>query len=241
MEDERHGPDGKCGCRSGVSRRGFLGSVGTAAVGAVGSAGIAAAGVGVLSGTADAEAPAALGAGTMPAGEPVNLSLQVNGRTHRLLVEPRWTLLFVLRDRLGLTGTKPGCERGECGACSVLVDGVPRYSCLTLALEAQGKEVTTIEGLMKGEELGATQQAFAEEDAFQCGYCTPGQVVAAEGLLRANPDPTLDEIRVGMSGNLCRCGAYVHIFRGVQKASRLKSGKAGAPPPPAAAAPGTGR
>jgi xanthine dehydrogenase YagT iron-sulfur-binding subunit len=230
MEDDRRGPDEKCGCRSGVSRRGFLGSVGTAAVTA--ATGLTAVGAGagsLLPGTADAEAPGALGAGAMPAGEPVNLSLQVNGRTHRLLVEPRWTLLYVLRDRLGLTGTKPGCERGECGACSVLVDGVPRYSCLTLALEAQGREITTIEGLMKGEELGETQQAFADEDAFQCGYCTPGQIVAAEGLLRVNPDPTLDEIRLGMSGNLCRCGAYVHIFRGVQKASRLKAKTASTP------------
>ena len=103
----------------------------------------------------------------------------------------------VLREKLGLTGTKPGCERGECGACTVLIDGVPRYSCLTLALEAEGNEVTTVEGLMNGEELGPVQRAFVEEDAFQCGYCTPGQVMAAEGLLRANPDPTLDEIRLG--------------------------------------------
>jgi xanthine dehydrogenase YagT iron-sulfur-binding subunit len=143
----------------------------------------------------------------------------VNGRTHKVLVEPRQTLLYVLRETLGLTGTKPGCERGECGACTVLVDGVARYGCLTLALEAVGHEVTTIEGVMKGEDLGLTQEAFAAEDAFQCGYCTPGQVMAAEGLLRANPSPTLDEIRLGMSGNLCRCGAYVHIFKAVQKAS----------------------
>ncbi len=189
----------------GVSRRGFFTAVGAGALGA-----------------------AALGRGQprpdapQPAGEPVKARLRVNGRTHTLLVEPRWTLLFVLRERLGLTGTKVGCERGECGACTVLIDGTPRYACLTLALEAEGREITTLEGLMNGEELGPVQRAFVEEDGYQCGYCTPGQVMAAEGLLRANPDPTLAEIRAGMSGNLCRCGAYAHIFKAVKKASALK-------------------
>jgi len=154
--------------------------------------------------------------------ELVKLALNVNGRTHSLMVEPRWTLLYVLRDRLGLTGTKPGCERGECGACTILIDGVARYSCLTLALEAAGTQITTLEGLMRGEELGPVQKAFHEEDAFQCGYCTPGQIVNAEGLLRKTPDPTIEQIREGMSGNLCRCGAYVNIFRAVQRASELK-------------------
>jgi len=154
--------------------------------------------------------------------ELVKLALNVNGRTHSLMVEPRWTLLYVLRDRLGLTGTKPGCERGECGACTILIDGVARYSCLTLALEAAGTQITTLEGLMRGEELGPVQKAFHEEDAFQCGYCTPGQIVNAEGLLRKTPDPTIEQIREGMSGNLCRCGAYANIFRAVQRASELK-------------------
>ena len=154
--------------------------------------------------------------------ELVKLTLNVNGRTHSLMVEPRWTLVYVLRDRLGLTATKPGCERGECGACTVLIDGVARYSCLTLALEAAGTQITTLEGLMRGEELGPVQQAFHEEDGFQCGYCTPGQIVNAEGLLRKTPDPTIEQIREGMSGNLCRCGAYANIFRAVQRASELK-------------------
>ena len=105
---------------------------------------------------------------------------------------------------------------------ALLIDGVARYSCLTLALEADGKNVTTVEGLMEGEELGPVQKAFVEEDAYQCGYCTPGQVMAAEGLLRENPAPALDEIRHGMSGNLCRCGAYAHIFKAVDKAARLR-------------------
>jgi len=156
--------------------------------------------------------------------EMVQVALKINGRTHRLLVEPRWTLLFVLRERLGITGTKIGCERGECGSCTVLIDSRPRYACMTLAVEAKGTEITTVEGLLDGEELGQVQQAFVAEDALQCGYCTPGQVMAAEGLLRANPSPTLDEIRHGMSGNLCRCAAYVHIFKAVDHAAELKKG-----------------
>ena len=122
-------------------------------------------------------------------------------------------------------GTKPGCERGECGACTVLIDGVPRYACMTLAVEAEGKEVTSVEGLMRGDELGPVQQAFLEEDAFQCGYCTPGQIMAAEGLLRSRPKPSREEIRRAMSGNLCRCGAYEHIFKAVERAAVLRTGK----------------
>jgi xanthine dehydrogenase YagT iron-sulfur-binding subunit len=133
-------------------------------------------------------------------------------------------LLHVLREELGFTGTKEGCERGECGACTVLIDNIPRYACMTLAVEAEGKEITTLEGLMHGEKLGAVQQAFVEHDALQCGYCTPGQIMAVEGLLRKKPDPSLDEIRTGVSGNLCRCGAYVNIFKAAKKAGQLKRG-----------------
>jgi xanthine dehydrogenase YagT iron-sulfur-binding subunit len=192
-----------------LSRRGFIGSVGT---GALGAAAV----------TLGAPAPAApQPIDTVAAADVTPVSLIVNGRSQRLLVEPRWSLLHVLRDRLGLTGTKVGCERGECGACTVLIDDVARYACLTLAVEADGCRITTIEGLMSGEELGPTQQAFVEEDGFQCGYCTPGQVMAAEALLRANPSPTFDEIRQGMAGNLCRCGAYAHIFKSVARAAEL--------------------
>jgi xanthine dehydrogenase YagT iron-sulfur-binding subunit len=152
----------------------------------------------------------------------IKLALKINGHVHRLLVEPRWTLLFVLRERLGITGAKAGCERGECGSCTVLIDDKPRYACLTLALEAVGSEITTVEGLLDGEQLGEVQQAFVKHDAFQCGYCTPGQVVAAEGLLRANPAPTDDEIRIAMSGNLCRCGAYQHIVNAVTHAGETR-------------------
>jgi xanthine dehydrogenase YagT iron-sulfur-binding subunit len=155
-------------------------------------------------------------------GDLVPLMLTVNGRRNEIEVEPRWTLLYVLREKLGLTGAKPGCERGECGSCTILIDGNPRYSCLTLALEAEGREITTVEGLMKGEQLGPVQEAFVREDAFQCGFCTPGQVMSAEGLLRQNPHPDQAEIRAAMSGNLCRCGAYDHIVKAVQLASRIR-------------------
>ena len=196
-----------------MTRRGFFTAVGA---GAVGAAAI---------GRAQAPGEAAIAT----AGEPAKVALRINGRAYRLLVEPRWTLLFVLRERLGLSGAKAGCERGECGTCTVLIDGVPRYACTTLAVEAEGHEITTLEGLMNGDKLGPVQQAFLEEDALQCGYCTPGQIMAAEGLLRANPRPTLDEIRTGMSGNLCRCGAYTHIFKAVKQAGELKNRKGGTP------------
>ena len=194
-------------CPHGVSRRGFIASVGTGALGAV---------VATRAGGGDTPAAAA--------GELKAIALEVNGQRQRVQVEPRWTLLFVLRERLGLTGSKPGCERGECGACTVLIDGVPRYACLTLAVEAEGHAVTTIEGLLDGEALGPVQQAFAAEDALQCGYCTPGQIMAAEGLLRAKASPSTAEIRVAMSGNLCRCGTYPHITKAVRRAAAARRG-----------------
>ncbi len=194
-----------------ITRRKFLATVGVGAAATAIGPGLA--------------TDASVGAGdAIAANEMAPITLTVNGRKTQLLVEPRWSLLHVLREKLGLTGAKAGCERGECGACTVLIDDVPRYACLTLAVEAQGSAITTVEGLMNGEELGPTQQAFVENDAFQCGYCTCGQVVAAEGLLRANPAPTANEIRHGMSGNLCRCGAYPHIVKAVGRASELKRG-----------------
>jgi xanthine dehydrogenase YagT iron-sulfur-binding subunit len=167
----------------------------------------------------------AAGAKVVPAGQTFTIELRVNGQTHAVLAEARWSLLYCLREVIGLTGAKPGCERGECGACTVLIDGLPRYACLTLAVEAQGREITTLEGLMAGEVLGPVQTAFVETDAFQCGYCTPGQIMSVEGLLRANPRPSAEEIRRGVSGNLCRCGAYKHIFEAVRRAAELKAGK----------------
>jgi xanthine dehydrogenase YagT iron-sulfur-binding subunit len=195
--------------KPGVSRRGFITSMGA---GVVGTAALGARPVEA------APAPA------IAAGETVTLALQVNGVARRVAVEPRTTLLEVLRGPLGLTGAKPGCERGECGACTVLVDGEPRYACMMLALEAEGADVTTVEGLLDGETLGPVQQAFVEKDGYQCGFCTSGQVMAVEGLLRKRKDPTPEEIREGVSGNLCRCGAYVHIFESARRAGELKRG-----------------
>jgi len=197
----------------GVTRRNFLTTMGAGAIGATVSEDVLAAGK-------EAAQPK-----VVPAGRTAEIAMRVNGQTHVLSVETRWTLLHVLREVIGLTGAKPGCERGECGACTVLIDGIPRYACLTLAVEAQGREITTLEGLMDGEALGTVQTAFAEADAFQCGYCTPGQIMAVEGLLRSNPNPSTEEIRRGVSGNLCRCGAYQHIFKAARRAAELKGGK----------------
>ena len=195
-----------------VSRRGFLSSVGSGAIGAA-----AVASLGAAEQTPPPKQPE-----TVPAGDVSTIALTVNGRHHKLLVESRWSLLYVLREKLGLSGAKAGCERGECGACTVIIDGQARYACMTLAPEVDGRNVLTVEGLLEGEELGTTQRAFAQEDAFQCGFCTPGQVMAAEALLGTNPSPTVEEIRQGMSGNLCRCGAYAHIFKAVEKAATMK-------------------
>ena len=152
----------------------------------------------------------------------LSLSLSVNGEDHHLMVEPRRTLLDLLRHDLGLTGAKKVCDMGNCGACTVMLDGRTVYSCLTLAVDCDGKQVRTIEGLANGVTLDPVQQAFVEEDAFQCGYCTPGQVISMRALLDANPDPTDEEIVRAVSGNLCRCGAYAHIARAGRRAAELQ-------------------
>jgi xanthine dehydrogenase YagT iron-sulfur-binding subunit len=149
-------------------------------------------------------------------GSSVPVTLRINGETHSLHIEPRVTLLDALRDHLGKTGTKKGCDHGQCGACTVLVNGERIDSCLTLAIMHQGDEITTIEGLAKGEELHPVQAAFIEFDAFQCGYCTPGQICSAVGLMNEGHAKTDDEIREGMAGNICRCGAYPHIVAAVR-------------------------
>ena len=195
----------------GITRRRFLKTVGGGAAAAAAS--------GALSGLTTAKAE------PIRPEEIVRVDLLINGLRHRLAVEARWSLLYVLREKLGLTATKVGCERGECGACTVLIDGIPRYACMTLAVESEGTEIITLEGLMDGEQLGPVQQAFLEHDAFQCGYCTPGQIMSAEGLLRSNPAPNPDEIRRAMSGNLCRCGTYAHITAAVARAAELRRGK----------------
>jgi carbon-monoxide dehydrogenase small subunit len=148
------------------------------------------------------------------------LRLSVNGQDRELLVKPYTTLLEVLREDLRLTGTKHGCETGECGACTVLIDDVPTLSCLVLPAQAEGTEVTTIEGVAAGSTLHPVQQAFMDAGAVQCGYCTPGMVLTAKALLDTNPEPSRGEIKEAMAGNLCRCTGYVSIVDAIEKAGR---------------------
>ena len=152
------------------------------------------------------------------------IALTVNGVRRQLDVAPWTTLLDTLREHLGLTGTKKGCDHGQCGACTVLVDGRRINSCLTLAVMRDGAEVTTIEGLAEGDALHVLQEAFVEHDAFQCGYCTPGQICSAVGLIREGRARTSDEIRELMSGNICRCGAYPNIVAAIEQAMSAAGG-----------------
>jgi len=147
------------------------------------------------------------------------ISLQVNGQRYELAVLPHHTLLEVLREDIGLPGTKHGCELGECGACTVLVDGVPVLSCLTLPIEVQNSEITTIEGLEKNGKLHPLQETFAELGAAQCGYCTPGILLAGAALLREHPHPTREQMKEALTGNLCRCTGYTKIYEAVDAAS----------------------
>jgi len=150
----------------------------------------------------------------------VPVTLIVNGQEHEIFVEPRRTLLDALRKDLGLTGTKKACDEGTCGACTVLLNGKPVYACMALAIECEGKSIVTIEGLGKNGKLHPIQQAFIEEDALQCGFCTPGQVLSVKALLDAKPDPTTDEVRHALTGNLCRCGTYPKIVKAALRAAR---------------------
>lgn len=148
------------------------------------------------------------------------ITLKVNGQAHRVVVEPRVTLLDALRERLNLTGTKKGCDRGECGACTVLVDGRRIKSCLTLAVMREGADITTVEGLADGDRLHPVQEAFIRHDAFQCGGCTPGQIMSAVACIKEGHTGSREEIQDWMSGNLCRCACYPNIVSAVQDAAR---------------------
>ena len=165
-------------------------------------------------------APPAAAPGADTAAAALNVVLRVNGAKHRLTLDPRTTLLDALREHLHLTGAKKGCGLGQCGACTVLMDGKRVKACLSLAALVEGREITTIEGLAQGEQLHPLQAAFIERDAFQCGYCTPGQIMAGVACIAEGHAGSAQEIRDWMSGNLCRCGAYDHIVAAIQDAAR---------------------
>jgi len=154
----------------------------------------------------------------------VPVSLLINGKKYQATVEPRVTLLEALRHELDLTGAKRVCDRGTCGACTVIIDGKPVYSCTVLAIEGEGKAITTVEGLMQGDKLHPLQQAFIDNDAQQCGFCTQGFVVACKAFLDTNPNPTADQINKGLGGNLCRCGTYVGVRAAVAQAAKGRRG-----------------
>jgi xanthine dehydrogenase YagT iron-sulfur-binding subunit len=191
------------------SRRGFLKGLGLGGV-ATGVLTVADAAKGA------ARDPALAGPGEIP------LTLQINGQPRKLNVEPRVTLLDALRNRLDLTGAKKVCDRGTCGACTVLVDGRPVYSCSLLAVEADGKAITTIEGIGTPENMSPVQKAFVKNDAQQCGFCTPGFVMACTAFVRQHPDCTVDEARAGLGGNLCRCGTYAGVMLAAVDAAKEK-------------------
>jgi len=198
-----------------VSRRGFL-----KGAGAVLSSGIVA-GAEALE-AANTESAKVIGPGKAP------VTLKINGVNKSLNIEPRLTLLDALRDELELTGAKRVCDRTTCGACTVIVNGKSVYSCTMLAIEAQGKDIQTIEGLSEPGKLHPLQQAFVDNDAQQCGYCTPGFVMACKAFLDKNPSPSIEQVRKGLGGNLCRCGTYVGITQAVLQTAKKKGGRANA-------------
>jgi xanthine dehydrogenase YagT iron-sulfur-binding subunit len=197
-------PPSKSSQKSGFNRRAFI---------------AAAAGTAVVPVAAKAIAPAT---STIPNQDPsalVDVTLRVNGKTQFLKIDSRTTLLDALREHIGLTGSKKGCDHGQCGACTVLIDGRRVVSCLTLALAADGQQILTIEGLADGNELHPMQQAFIDQDAFQCGYCTPGQIMSAVACVKEGHAGSDDDIREYMSGNICRCAAYPNIVAAVKQAA----------------------
>lgn len=198
--------------RRSVTRRTFLKGMGGGALGAA-----------LVPGSVGAES-AQRPAGEVPVFSEMRISLTVNGKTHALIVQPGDTLLDVIRDRLRLTGTKRICNHGECGGCTVLLEGRPVYACSLPAYRADGLRVQTVEGLASGDDLHPLQQAFIDEDGYQCGFCTPGFLMTAAAFLKDHPDPEPGQIRAAFSGNLCRCGSYQNIHRAVMEAARRMRG-----------------
>ena len=209
MSDERSVSDPD----SGISRRRFLKGVGT---------GVAATGMltTIEPSTVEAARSNRMGPGS------VSIKLSVNGNTYPTDVEPRHVLLDVLRKNLDITGPKPICERGACGGCTVLADGEPIYACMMLAVDAVGKELKTVEGLANGDDLDPVQEAFIEHDALMCGFCTPGFLMSVRALLDRNSNPTLDDVKSAVAGNMCRCGTYPRIFEAALTAARITRGEA---------------
>jgi xanthine dehydrogenase YagT iron-sulfur-binding subunit len=197
--------------KSGFSRRGFIRGVG------IGSGAL---GTGLLETEAAAAAPATLGPG------PVPITLNINGKPVNLTVEPRVTLVDAMRNYLDLTGAKRVCDRGTCGACTVIMAGKTVYACTVLAIDAQGKNIETIEGLAAGNALHPVSKAFWDNDAQQCGYCTPGFVMACKGFLDEHANPTEEDVKHGLGGNLCRCGTYMGIRKAVLQAAKEMKGTA---------------
>lgn len=194
----------------GVSRRGFIRGIGL---------GSGAAGAGLLeTEAAAAPAPKVMGPGAVP------ITLKVNGKEHTLNLEPRVTLLDALRDHLNYTGAKKVCDRAACGACTVMVGGKAVYACNVLAIEAQGKEIQTVESLSAGEKYHPLIAAFVQNDAQQCGFCTPGFIMASKAFLEQNPNPTYEQVKAGLGGNLCRCGTYIGLRQAVLQAAKQMRG-----------------
>ena len=194
--------------KNGVSRRSILKGIG------LGGGAVAASALPAFSQAPGG--PKVQGPGAVP------ITLTINGKPYQTNVEPRTTLLTTLRNQLDLTGTKEVCDRGSCGACTVHLDGKPVCSCITLTLDAQGKKITTIEGLAKDGHLDPVQTAFIEKDALQCGFCTPGMIMSVRALLNRNPSPSLSQVKQAVSGNLCRCGTYPRVFEAALAASKMK-------------------
>jgi len=206
MESKSQGNKKQPG-KKGFSRRSFLQGIG------VGSGAATTLPSGLM-------AKQASGGGRTMGPGPVRVSLRINGKTHNLNIEPRVTLLDALRNHLDLTGAKKVCDRGTCGSCTVIMAGRAVYSCSVLAVEAQGKDIQTVEGLSSGTRLHPVQAAFVEHDAQQCGFCTPGFVMAAKAYLDRQPNPTMEDMKKGLGGNLCRCGTYVGVRQAVLDAAR---------------------
>jgi len=192
-----------------VSRRDFLKTVGVAASAASAAASAKA---------SASQAPEALGPGDVP------ITLTINGQRHQLRVEPRVTLLDAMRTRLDITGQKRVCDRGACGACTVIIDGRTYYSCSMLAIEAQGRNIRTVDGLSKGDALHPVQQAFCDNDGLMCGFCTPGFVMATVALLEKNPNPTAEQAKKALDGNLCRCGTNIGVLKAALSAKGVTRG-----------------